>query len=58
MAEHSVPTCPICGSKHVLFDAYAFWNPETQGYELDYVSDRADCEDCGSSGFTPNWSRN
>jgi len=39
--------CSLCGSEDVLADAYAFWNAETQQWEVSNVFDKgAYCNNC------------
>ena len=40
--------CSECGSKNVLFDAWAWWDEDKQTFVLDEVFDYCFCADCDS----------
>ena len=42
----ALPTCARCGSKAVVRDAWAVWNPDTGLWELRQVFDLGFCEAC------------
>lgn len=43
---YDYPTCPYCGSDNVGADGTAFYNPDTQDWELNGVYDGGYCHDC------------
>lgn len=48
--KKEIPSCRSCGSKNILKDANAEWDPETGTWVLAAVYDNASCEDCGETG--------
>lgn len=50
-----IPVCPSCESPDIRFDAHAKWDPEKRAMDLSVTYDRADCNHCDCSGFTPDW---
>jgi predicted RNA-binding Zn-ribbon protein involved in translation (DUF1610 family) len=45
--------CPSCGADDVLRDAFAFWDEETQKWELSDVYDNYACNTCGAEFREP-----
>ena len=44
--------CTHCHSTHILHDAWAQWNPDTESFELAEVYDQKFCGNCEA---TFNW---
>jgi DNA-directed RNA polymerase subunit RPC12/RpoP len=42
--------CADCGSAYVHFDAYAYWDADSQRMELDSTSRDSVCGECGLEG--------
>lgn len=38
--------CSTCGSKNVVWDAWATWNYATQQFELDHTFEYTFCREC------------
>lgn len=48
--------CADCGGSNVLLDAYAFWNDDTQDWEVAHSFDNAHCDDCdGETSIVECW---
>lgn len=45
--------CNECGSLDIRHDAVAWFNPETEVYEILGVLDESWCEDCGEQNGSP-----
>ena len=55
-ARKKTQRCANCGGSNVLLDAYAFWNDETQDWELAHSFDDARCDDCdGETEIVERW---
>ncbi|GAB5445477.1 DUF3768 domain-containing protein [Gymnodinialimonas sp.] len=52
----SVPRCQSCGSKRVVKDAWACWNPAFGIWELEKVHDQTYCQQCEAAA-TLVWSK-
>ena len=53
MSEY--PTCPSCGSRHTVRDAYAGWCNKTQQWKLEHTYDYFRCYSCGEEDINPIW---
>ena len=53
--KQKIPVCKLCGSTDVVKDAWAYWNFDTQDWEIQYVFDDTFCNSCQATDSDFNW---